>query len=206
MVKRTALMGAVILGTLGAATSSSQASDHARQGATAALSGFEHTGPDLITEQRGSYRYLYELFLERHKSGEQARIKQIEARIKQIEAVLKADQGGIAGSLTVPDELNNSIITSLRSQYLALSKREADLSAKYGNNHSALANLRNQMRELSRSIRNELSRILETYKNEIANSRRAELWLKDRLEFPLKWGGEPCLLWRGEDATPCIRH
>ena len=68
----------------------------------------------------------------------------------------------------------NDVITKLRNQYFELARREADWTARYGpNHHLAVVNIRNQMRELQQSIRNEMKRELramaETYKpdNEI---------------------------------------
>jgi succinoglycan biosynthesis transport protein ExoP len=67
---------------------------------------------------------------------------------------------------TVTDALRNDVITRLRAQLLDITAREADWSARYGRNHVAAANLRNQMREIRRAISDELSRIAETYKSD----------------------------------------
>src|SRR5262249_37972782 len=78
---------------------------------------------------------------------------------------------------TVSDALNNSITTKLRTQYLDLINREADWSARYGRNHLAVVNLRNQIQEIRKSIFEELKRIAETYKSDyaIAKQRQDEL-------------------------------
>ena len=48
---------------------------------------------------------------------------------------------------------------------------------RYGKNHNAVANIRNQIRDIRRSIRDELGRIEETYRSEygIAKKRQDEL-------------------------------
>lgn len=78
---------------------------------------------------------------------------------------------------TVTDTLRSDVVSKLRSQYLDISNREADLSAKYGPNHQAAVNLRNQMFEIGRSITAELGRLAETYKSdyEIAKQREDDV-------------------------------
>lgn len=67
---------------------------------------------------------------------------------------------------TVSDALRNDVITRLRAQYLDISAREADWAARFGVNHSATVNLRNQMREIRRSILSEIGRIADAYKSD----------------------------------------
>jgi succinoglycan biosynthesis transport protein ExoP len=57
---------------------------------------------------------------------------------------------------------------------LDLSAREADWSGRYGRNHLAVVNLRNQMREIRKSITDELRRIAETYKSDVEIARARE--------------------------------
>ena len=67
---------------------------------------------------------------------------------------------------TVTDALHNDIISKLRQQYLELAQREALLSNRIGHDHLAVVNIRNQMREIRRSIFDEFKRIAEAYKSE----------------------------------------
>src|SRR5205085_3641506 len=69
----------------------------------------------------------------------------------------------------------------LRTQYLEMSAREGDWSTRYGANHLAVVNLRNQMRELQNSIRNELQRIAETYKSDLEIAGQHEQSLRKQL-------------------------
>lgn len=99
-----------------------------------------------------------------------------QARMERVTQILKAAEGrngAFQDTATVTDTLHDDVITRLRQQYLDLSSREADWSARYGANHLATVNLRNQMHEIRRSIDDELHRIAETYKSdyEIAKSR-----------------------------------
>ena len=101
-----------------------------------------------------------------------------QARLDRIEQVIKAP-GDINDHTTgtVADTLNNPIINQLRSRYLDLVNREADLSARVGSNHLAVVNLQRQIREIKNSILDELKRISETYKSdfEIAKQRQADV-------------------------------
>ena len=98
-----------------------------------------------------------------------------QARMDRVNQILQAEGRNAAfqDTATVTDSLHDDVITRLRQQYLDLSSREADWSSRYGANHLAAVNLRNQMREIRRSIDDELHRIAETYKSdyEIAKSR-----------------------------------
>jgi len=93
-----------------------------------------------------------------------SQVSDAKAKLDRIEAVVK----GGAPDATVADTLNNQVITKLRSQYLELANREADWSSRYGYNHLAAVNLRNQMREIQSSIVDELRRLAESYKSDYA--------------------------------------
>jgi polysaccharide biosynthesis transport protein len=109
-----------------------------------------------------------------------AHLSDVKARLDRIESVRQAyqqDQPASTADEDVSEAMNNGIITKLRGQYLDLVNREADWSARYGNTHVAVVNLRNQIRDIRKSIRDELGRIEETYKSEyeIATKREGEL-------------------------------
>jgi succinoglycan biosynthesis transport protein ExoP len=95
------------------------------------------------------------------------------ARLDRIEQVQKLDvsEGAVA------DTLKNDVITRLRNQYIDLSAREANISGRYGADHAAAANLRDQMEEVRRNIRSELGRIAGSYRSdyEIARTRQESM-------------------------------
>jgi succinoglycan biosynthesis transport protein ExoP len=99
-----------------------------------------------------------------------AQTSQARARLDQINSVIAND--AVDGS--VGDALANEVITRLRQQYLEVKKTEAEFSSRYGASHTATINLRNQMRELQSSIRDELKRIASSWKSdyEIAKARQ----------------------------------
>jgi succinoglycan biosynthesis transport protein ExoP len=106
-----------------------------------------------------------------------AHTAETKARLDRIEKVLKADSPNATVDETVADTLNSEVVTKLRSHYLDLAAREADWSARYGYDHLAAVNLRNQMRELRKSIFEELKRLGESYKSdyEIAKQREEDV-------------------------------
>ena len=110
-------------------------------------------------------------------SGAHAKTADALARLNQIESVLREDEASGGTDATVTDALNNPIITGLRKQYLDLVNREADWSKRFGKNHLAVVNLRNQARDVRNSTIEELKRIHESYKSdlEIARQNEAEL-------------------------------
>jgi succinoglycan biosynthesis transport protein ExoP len=100
---------------------------------------------------------------------------QAHSRLSQIEAML----AGPAGELGVPDgtvtdALSNPVITKLRQQYLDTKNKEAEWSARYGQHHQAVMNLRTEAVNLRRAIREEMQRIAETYKSDLKVARSRE--------------------------------
>jgi polysaccharide biosynthesis transport protein len=104
-----------------------------------------------------------------------AQTAESKARLDRISAIFVNDDLDPAANAaaTVTDTLKNDVITKLRQQYLEYAGRAADWTRRYGANHLAVVNLRNQMREIRKSIIDELHRIAETYKSdyEIAKTR-----------------------------------
>ena len=96
-----------------------------------------------------------------------AHTAEAQARLDRIDSVLKADSPNASVDATVADTLKSEIVSKLRSRYLELAAREADWSARYGYDHLAVVNLRNQMREIRNSIFEELKRLGETYKSDL---------------------------------------
>jgi polysaccharide biosynthesis transport protein len=100
-----------------------------------------------------------------------------QARFERISSILKSDDNDrnvILNDLaTVTDTMQNPVIVKLRQTYLDYAAKESDWSTRYGSSHLAVVNLRNQMREIRRSITDELRRTAEGYKSdfEIAKAR-----------------------------------
>lgn len=103
------------------------------------------------------------------------------ARLNRYEALLRADSAAapsaemMGGAVT--DALSSPIINSLRTEFLELQRRDSEWTAKYGETHLAVKELRIRMRELGNSIRNEVRRLADASRNdyELAQKRQQEM-------------------------------
>jgi polysaccharide biosynthesis transport protein len=91
------------------------------------------------------------------------RTAEAQARFDRIQTILRGD----TVDATVADSLSNNVVSKLREKYLDDANKEADWSARFGPNHLAAVNLRNQMKGILASIREELVRLGETYKSDL---------------------------------------
>jgi exopolysaccharide transport family protein len=99
------------------------------------------------------------------------------ARLTRIESIIRGWNTNTTPDVAISEELTNPILTRLREQYLALSRTEAQYSAKYGRDHHAVVDLRDKMRDLRTSTFEELQRIAGAVKSDyvIAKQREAEV-------------------------------
>src|SRR6516164_7141189 len=148
------------------------------QASTAERAVVDYKTKNNIVDTGGGGRLMNEQQLaELNTALVQARAQTTEqkARLNRIDEIIRGEGSDekLATTPAVTDVLNNAVITPLRQRYLEYAAREADYSTRYGRNHLAVVNLRNQMREIRKSILDELKRIAETYKSdyEIAKAR-----------------------------------
>lgn len=127
--------------------------------------GIVNTGHGLINEQQ---------LVEKNTQLSLAtqNVAESKTRLDRIMEVIQTGAG--AGMGNISDALKNDVITRLRLQYVDIAKREAEISAKYGANHIAAVNARNEMREIERNIFDQLRQIADSYKSdyEIAVNRQ----------------------------------
>ncbi len=110
------------------------------------------------------------------------RAAEAKARLARIEEVIGADVADATIDAAVTDAVKSDVFTKLRTQYLERENREREWSARYGADHLASVNLRNQMREIRNSIRDELKRVAETYKNDYELAKQYEAGLQQELD------------------------
>ena len=111
-----------------------------------------------------------------------AQVSEANARLERIQSVLRADSPNATVDATVTDTLKNDVINKLRSQYLTLAEREADWERRYGSNHLAVINLRNQMNEIRKSILDELRRIAKSYRSDYEIAKQRQMGNERQLE------------------------
>jgi succinoglycan biosynthesis transport protein ExoP len=95
--------------------------------------------------------------------GAKKRTAEAQARFDRVQAILQGD----VVDATVTDSLNNGVVNKLRERYLEDANKAADWSARFGPTHLPTINLRNQMKGILVSIREELVRLGETYKSDL---------------------------------------
>jgi succinoglycan biosynthesis transport protein ExoP len=110
-----------------------------------------------------------------------AKTADAQARFVQIDSIIRNQEKTGTVDTTVPDALLNPIISRLRGQYLDIINKEADWSARFGQNHLAVVNLRNQARDIRNSTHQELKRIAESYRSEGQISKKNEEELEKQL-------------------------
>jgi succinoglycan biosynthesis transport protein ExoP len=114
-----------------------------------------------------------------------ANTAEAKARLDRINSVLKSDAPNDSFGETVADTLKNTVVSNLRAKYLELSATESQFSAKYGHDHLAVVNLRNQMGEIKKSIFEELKRLGETYKSDYQIAAQREQGVQKELALAI---------------------
>ncbi len=97
-----------------------------------------------------------------------------EARYRHLRSVLDTRQADVS----VAESLTNMVVTDLRKKWTELSRQLADLTARrYGPEHQQVVNIKNEMTEYSRLIREELGRIAASYEStwQVNKNREAAL-------------------------------
>ena len=110
-----------------------------------------------------------------------AQVTESSARLNQYEAILRSNPANVSSMGTLDavgsDVTSNPIINGLRQQYLELTRRESEYSARFGPNHQAVITIRNRMRDLRSSILEEVRRLAETSRSdmEVAKQRQQDI-------------------------------
>jgi len=107
------------------------------------------------------------------------------AKLNRYEAILRTNSASSASIGTLDaggsDALTSPIINNLRQQYLELSRRESEWSARFGHNHLAVVNLRTRMQELRTSILEEVKRLAETSRSEFEVAKHRQQDIENQL-------------------------
>src|SRR5215472_11760347 len=123
------------------------------------------------------------------------RVSEAKARLDRINELIRvarmdtvAEMGTVADTLSqqqgasLGETLNNAVVAQLRTRYLDLVNREASWSRKYGANHLAVVNLRQQIRDIQGAFLEELKRLRDTYLNTYEVVKAEERDLEKRLD------------------------
>ncbi|HEV7310784.1 polysaccharide biosynthesis tyrosine autokinase [Ensifer sp.] len=105
------------------------------------------------------------------------------ARYKQFQAII--DQGpeeAVKNATISAKEGDNSVIRDLRTRYLAVSKREQEVSQSFGADHPQAVSLRKEKTDIGRQIFQELQQLTASYRNEYEVARSREASLRENIE------------------------
>jgi polysaccharide biosynthesis transport protein len=100
-----------------------------------------------------------------------------QARLERSEEILKEKDT----TAVVSGVIDNQTINSLRARYLDASKREAEISQRFGKDHAAAVSLRNDMADYERLIYEELQRVVENYRSEYQQAKARQDALSNAL-------------------------
>lgn len=102
-----------------------------------------------------------------------ADFERAEARYRRIDAIIKGHQT----DAVVSEAIGNAVIEQLRTKYLDVSKRYAEIVAKLGEAHQAATGLRAEMTQYEKMMFEEMERLAQGYRSEleIAETREKSL-------------------------------
>jgi polysaccharide biosynthesis transport protein len=82
---------------------------------------------------------------------------------------------------TATPQNNNQIINNLRQQYLEYARREYEYSAKYGNDHLAVINLRATMKSIRQTILDEVRRLAQIARSDFEEAKQQQQEIEKQL-------------------------
>lgn len=100
------------------------------------------------------------------------------AQFTQYQSIVEGGpEGAVNNAAASSDQSNNSVIGTLRTRYLTISKREQEISSRFGANHPQAVSLRTEQQDVANQIFQELKQLTATYRNqyEVAKSRETSL-------------------------------
>ena len=100
------------------------------------------------------------------------------ARYTQYKSIIDSGPENAVRNATIPsDKANSSVLNELKTRYLSITKREQDITARFGEDHPQAVALRREQADLTRQIFQELQQLTESYRNEyeVAKSRETSL-------------------------------
>jgi succinoglycan biosynthesis transport protein ExoP len=107
-----------------------------------------------------------------------AETSRAEARYERIRAIINWRQT----EAIVPEAIGNQVIEQMRTKYIDVSKREAELSVKLGGDHQAVVLLRGEKAEYEKLMFEELSRLSQSYHSDVEIAQNREKSLKESFE------------------------
>ena len=108
-----------------------------------------------------------------------ARAEAAEKRAKYTQAQEIQRKGG--NIQAIPDVVHSPVISALRTQQAEVARKEADLVARYSEQHPLVVNARAERRDIERSIAAEVARVISNLKNDYDVAKTGEDSLQESL-------------------------
>lgn len=105
------------------------------------------------------------------------------ARYNQYKSIIdQGPKGAVKNATISPKEGDNSVIRELRTRYLAIGKREQEVTQNFGKDHPQAVSLRAEQEDIARQIYQELQQLTASYRNEYEVARSREASLRENIE------------------------
>lgn len=112
----------------------------------------------------------------------QADVASASARYRQYQAIVeKGPESAVKNATITATGSDNSVIAGLRERYLAVEKREREVSEKFGADHPQAVALRAAKSEAEQQIFGELQQLTENYRNEFEVTQSREKSLRENI-------------------------
>jgi len=104
------------------------------------------------------------------------------ARYTQYKSIVDSGPDNAVKNATIPsDKANSGVLNDLKTRYLAITKREQDVTTRFGADHPQAVALRREQADVSRQIFQELQQLTESYRNEYEVAKSRETSLRDNV-------------------------
>jgi succinoglycan biosynthesis transport protein ExoP len=103
-------------------------------------------------------------------------------RYSQFKSIIDSGPENAVRNATIPsDNGNSAVINELKARYLSVTKREQEISTRFGEDHAQAVALRREQVGLEGRIFQELKQITESYRNEYEVAKARENSLRDNV-------------------------
>jgi polysaccharide biosynthesis transport protein len=95
--------------------------------------------------------------------------------------VASGPEGAVNNAAVVSDQAGTSVIGTLRTRYLTITKREQEIVSRFGQDHPQAVSLRTEEQDVARQIFQELQQVTESYRNQYEAAQSRETSLREGL-------------------------